>query len=203
MGDAADDFPATVCQVIVRHAPDFDETTLEVVDSRNGRFQSVRVTIVATGGAAVEPTVQRAEGHWPRAHGGMTMSDDAPIALHRLGYRPYLPVWEAMRELTDTRDENTADQFWLVEHEPVFTQGQAGKPEHLLMPGDIPVVNTDRGGQVTYHGPGQVVLYPLLDVRRGKIGVRDLVTALENAVIDVLDAYGVRGWAKPDAPGFT
>ena len=123
----------------------------------------------------------------------MTMSDDAPIALHRLGYRPYLPVWEAMRELTDTRDENTADQFWLVEHEPVFTQGQAGKPEHLLMPGDIPVVNTDRGGQVTYHGPGQVVLYPLLDVRRGKIGVRDLVTALENAVIDVLDAYGVRG----------
>ena len=131
----------------------------------------------------------------------MTMSDDAPIALHRLGYRPYLPVWEAMRELTDTRDENTADQFWLVEHEPVFTQGQAGKPEHLLMPGDIPVVNTDRGGQVTYHGPGQVVLYPLLDVRRGKIGVRDLVTALENAVIDVLDAYGVRGWAKSDAPG--
>jgi lipoyl(octanoyl) transferase len=131
----------------------------------------------------------------------MTMSDDAPIALHRLGHRPYLPVWEAMRELTDTRDENTADQFWLVEHEPVFTQGQAGKPEHLLMPGDIPVVNTDRGGQVTYHGPGQVVLYPLLDVRRGKIGVRDLVTALENAVIDVLDAYGVRGWAKPDAPG--
>ncbi|MCP1317209.1 lipoyl(octanoyl) transferase LipB [Halomonas sp. 707B3] len=129
------------------------------------------------------------------------MTHDAPIELHRLGHRPYLPVWESMRELTDTRDETTADQFWLVEHDPVFTQGQAGKPEHLLMPGAIPVVNTDRGGQVTYHGPGQVVLYPLLDVRRGKVGVRDLVSALENAVIAVLAEYGVSAWAKPDAPG--
>lgn len=129
------------------------------------------------------------------------MSHDAPIELHRLGHRAYLPVWEAMRELTDNRDEATADQFWLVEHDPVFTQGQAGKPEHLLMPGDIPVVNTDRGGQVTYHGPGQVVLYPLLDVRRGKIGVRDLVSAIENAVIAVLAEFDVSAWAKPDAPG--
>jgi len=124
-----------------------------------------------------------------------------PIRLHHLGRQPYLPVWEAMRSLTDTRDANTLDQFWLVEHDPVFTQGQAGKPEHLLLPGDIPVVHTDRGGQVTYHGPGQVVLYPLLDVRRGKIGVRDLVTALENAVIDVLSSYGVSARARPDAPG--
>lgn len=124
-----------------------------------------------------------------------------PIKLHHLGRQPYLPVWEAMRSLTDTRDANTPDQFWLVEHDPVFTQGQAGKPEHLLLPGDIPVVHTDRGGQVTYHGPGQVVLYPLLDVRRGKIGVRDLVTALENAVIDVLSSYGVSARARPDAPG--
>ena len=106
-----------------------------------------------------------------------------------------------MRALTDTRDSSTLDQFWLVEHDPVFTQGQAGKPEHLLLPGDIPVVHTDRGGQVTYHGPGQVVLYPLLDVRRGKIGVRDLVTALENAVIDVLSDHGVTARARPDAPG--
>nr|WP_217908873.1 lipoyl(octanoyl) transferase LipB [Halomonas maris] len=121
--------------------------------------------------------------------------------MHHLGRQPYLPVWEAMRSLTDTRDANTLDQFWLVEHDPVFTQGQAGKPEHLLLPGDIPVVHTDRGGQVTYHGPGQVVLYPLLDVRRGKIGVRDLVTALENAVIDVLSSYGVSARARPDAPG--
>lgn len=131
----------------------------------------------------------------------MTVESPAPIELHDLGHQAYLPVWEAMRTLTDTRDEQTPDQFWLVEHDPVFTQGQAGKPEHLLLPGDIPVVHVDRGGQVTYHGPGQVVLYPLLDVRRGKIGVRDLVTALENAVIDVLSSYGVSARARPDAPG--
>jgi lipoyl(octanoyl) transferase len=130
------------------------------------------------------------------------MADELlPIELHRLGRRHYHPVWEAMRELTDTRDVETPDQFWLVEHEPVFTQGQAGKPEHLLMPGDIPVVQTDRGGQVTYHGPGQVVLYPLVDVRRAKMGVRDLVTALENTVIDVLAGYNVMARARPDAPG--
>ncbi|WP_018917304.1 lipoyl(octanoyl) transferase LipB [Vreelandella zhanjiangensis] len=129
------------------------------------------------------------------------MSDDSPIELHRLGRRPYLPVWEAMRTLTDTRDSDTPDQFWLVEHDPVFTQGQAGKPEHLLMPGEIPVVQTDRGGQVTYHGPGQVVLYPLLDVRRAKIGVRELVSALENAVIALLADYDISAHARPDAPG--
>ncbi|SEF54972.1 lipoyl(octanoyl) transferase [Billgrantia desiderata] len=106
-----------------------------------------------------------------------------------------------MRELTDTRDEATADQLWLVEHDPVFTQGQAGKPEHLLMPGDIPVVQTDRGGQVTYHGPGQVVLYPLIDVKRCRLGVRDLVSALENAVIAVLAEQGIEARARPDAPG--
>jgi lipoyl(octanoyl) transferase len=131
----------------------------------------------------------------------VTVDSPAPIELHDLGHQAYLPVWEAMRALTDTRDAQTPDQFWLVEHDPVFTQGQAGKPEHLLLPGDIPVVHVDRGGQVTYHGPGQVVLYPLLDVRRGKIGVRDLVTALENAVIDVLSGYGVSARSRPDAPG--
>ncbi|GEN29357.1 octanoyltransferase [Halovibrio variabilis] len=129
------------------------------------------------------------------------MNDSVPIELHNLGRQAYVPVWEAMRALTDNRDPHTPDQFWLVEHDPVFTQGQAGKPEHLLMPGDIPVVHVDRGGQVTYHGPGQVVLYPLLDVRRGKIGVRHLVTALENAVIEVLSSYGVSARARPDAPG--
>lgn len=129
------------------------------------------------------------------------MSNMPPIELHCLGRKPYLPIWEAMRTLTDTRDSHTPDQFWLVEHDPVFTQGQAGKPEHLLMPGDIPVVQTDRGGQVTYHGPGQVVLYPLLDVRRSKIGVRDLVSALENAVIALLDSYGIKAYARSDAPG--
>lgn len=127
----------------------------------------------------------------------------APVAieLYRLGRRPYLPVWQAMRELTESRDARAADQFWLVEHEPVFTQGQAGRPEHVLMPGDIPVVQTDRGGQVTYHGPGQVVLYPLIDVRRAGLGVRALVTAMENAVIDVLAEYAVAARARSDAPG--
>ncbi|WP_299230771.1 lipoyl(octanoyl) transferase LipB [uncultured Halomonas sp.] len=132
------------------------------------------------------------------------MSDQAahpPIELHRLGRRPYEPVWCSMRELTDQRDAATPDQFWLVEHDPVFTQGKAGKPEHLLLPGDIPVVQTDRGGQVTYHGPGQVVLYPLIDVRRAGLGVRDLVTALEDAVITMLAEYGVEARARPDAPG--
>ena len=124
-----------------------------------------------------------------------------PIALSRLGRRPYQPVWQAMRELTDSRDAETDDQIWLVEHDPVFTQGQAGKPEHLLMPGDIPVVQTDRGGQVTYHGPGQLVLYPLLDVRRSRLGVRDLVSAIENAVIALLAEHGVSARARPEAPG--
>ncbi|MBB3189368.1 lipoyl(octanoyl) transferase LipB [Halomonas cerina] len=123
------------------------------------------------------------------------------LAVHRLGRQPYEPVWRAMRSLTDTRDATTPDQLWLVEHDPVFTQGQAGRPEHLLMPGDIPVVKTDRGGQVTYHGPGQVVLYPLLDVRRSRLGVRDLVSALEQAVIALLAEHGVNARARAEAPG--
>lgn len=121
--------------------------------------------------------------------------------MHRLGRRPYEPVWRAMRDLTDQRDASTSDQLWLVEHDPVFTQGRAGKPEHVLMPGDIPVVETDRGGQVTYHGPGQVVAYPLLDVRRAGLGVRELVNRLERAVIALLAELGVEAHARPDAPG--
>lgn len=124
-----------------------------------------------------------------------------PIRVFQLGRQSYFPVWQAMRALTDSRDADTQDQFWLVEHDPVFTQGQAGKQEHLLMPGDIPVVQTDRGGQVTYHGPGQLVLYPLLDVRRSKLGVRDLVSALEQAVVHVLADGGIEAHARPDAPG--
>ncbi|MFG6179032.1 lipoyl(octanoyl) transferase LipB [Halomonas sp. THAF12] len=124
-----------------------------------------------------------------------------PLQLHRLGRRPYEPVWQAMRELTDTRDASMPDQLWLVEHDPVFTQGRAGKPEHLLMPGDIPVVQSDRGGQVTYHGPGQVVLYPLLDVRRAGLGVRELVNALEDSAVALLAEYGIEAHARPDAPG--
>jgi lipoyl(octanoyl) transferase len=106
-----------------------------------------------------------------------------------------------MTEFTNTRTADTTDQLWLVEHPSVFTQGQAGKAEHLLFPGDIPVVQTDRGGQVTYHGPGQLVAYPLLDLRRLKIGVRDLVTSIEQTIVATLAQYEIEAYPKPDAPG--
>lgn len=106
-----------------------------------------------------------------------------------------------MRTFTDTRDEHTQDELWFTEHPPVFTQGQAGKPEHLLSPGDIPVVQTDRGGQVTYHGPGQMVAYPLLNLRRLHLGVRELVTQLEQSVVQCLARWGIEAAAKADAPG--
>ncbi|EHZ2654650.1 lipoyl(octanoyl) transferase LipB [Vibrio vulnificus] len=123
------------------------------------------------------------------------------LVVKRLGRRDYLPVWQAMHEFTDTRNEETPDEVWLVEHNPVFTQGQAGKAEHLLNTGDIPVVQSDRGGQVTYHGTGQLVAYFLINLRRKKLGVRDLVTTIENLVINTLKAYNIDSAARPDAPG--
>ena len=113
----------------------------------------------------------------------------------------YEPVWRDMQAFTDTRDENTPDELWLVQHPPVFTQGQAGKAEHVLTPGGIPVIQVDRGGQVTYHGPGQVVAYPLVDIRRKGIAVRDFVNRIEQAIIGVLADYGVRGERIAGAPG--
>jgi lipoyl(octanoyl) transferase len=112
-----------------------------------------------------------------------------------------MPIWQKMQEFTDTRDENTPDEIWLVEHESVFTQGQAGKDEHLLAPGDIEVIKVDRGGQVTYHGPGQQMMYVLFNLRRLKIGVRELVTWLEECIIESLAEYGIDAYAKADAPG--
>ena len=106
-----------------------------------------------------------------------------------------------MKAFTETRDESTQDEIWFLQHPPVFTQGQAGRPEHVLAPGDIPVVQASRGGQVTYHGPGQLVVYPLLDLRRRGIGVRQLVTLLENSMVELLAGQGVEAHAKPDAPG--
>jgi len=129
------------------------------------------------------------------------MSDQPPLLLRRLGRRDYEPVWRAMRAFTDGRGPGTPSELWLVEHPPVYTQGQAGRAEHLLAPGDIPVVQSDRGGQVTYHGPGQAVLYVLLDLRAAGLGVRALVTRLEQAVIDLLAEHGIRAAARPDAPG--
>ncbi|MDG4554970.1 MAG: lipoyl(octanoyl) transferase LipB [Candidatus Competibacter sp.] len=124
-----------------------------------------------------------------------------PLLFRGLGLRDYQPVFAAMRTFTEARDAATPDELWWVEHPPVFTQGLAGKAEHLLAPGDIPVVQVDRGGQVTYHGPGQVVVYCLLDVRRLGLSVRGLVTVLERSVIDLLAAHGIAGRARPDAPG--
>lgn len=124
-----------------------------------------------------------------------------PLGFRELGQVDYQPTWHAMQRFTDSRDANTPDEIWLLEHCPVFTQGQAGKAEHLLFPGDIPVVQVDRGGQVTYHGPGQLVAYLLLDVRRSGIGVRELVNRIERSLIDTLASYGVTANAKPDAPG--
>ncbi|SFM33364.1 lipoyl(octanoyl) transferase [Halopseudomonas yangmingensis] len=123
------------------------------------------------------------------------------LDVRRLGLVDYLPTLEAMRTYTAERDAETPDQIWLLQHPPVFTQGQAGKAEHLLAPGDIPVVQVERGGQVTYHGPGQLVGYVLLDLRRLGIGVRELVTALEQALVELLDSYGVKAAARADAPG--
>jgi lipoyl(octanoyl) transferase len=106
-----------------------------------------------------------------------------------------------MQQFTDRRDEATRDEIWLLEHPPVYTQGLNGKPEHVLAAGDIPVVQIDRGGQVTYHGPGQLVVYPLIDLRRHKLGVRELVTALENTVIETAATWDIKAIAKREAPG--
>jgi lipoyl(octanoyl) transferase len=121
--------------------------------------------------------------------------------MRDLGRQPYAPVWHAMQRFTDAREEATPDEVWLVEHDPVFTLGQAGKPEHVLAPGDIPVIHVDRGGQVTYHGPGQIVAYPLLDLRRLGIGVRDYVCKLEQAVIDTLAEWNIGAERQADMPG--
>jgi len=118
-----------------------------------------------------------------------------------LGLVEYQPTWDAMKKFTVERTPETRDEIWLVQHPPVYTQGLAGKPEHLLHRTDIPVVKIDRGGQITYHGPGQIVAYVLFDMRRWKIGVRDLVRLMEQAVIDLLAAYGVAAHGREDAPG--
>ena len=135
------------------------------------------------------------------AVGGPAASVPLAAVVRDLGRQPYAPVWRAMQRFTDARDEATADELWVVEHEPVFTLGQAGKPEHVLAPGEIPVLHVDRGGQVTYHGPGQLVVYPLLDLRRLKIGVREYVCRIEQAIIDTLDEWNIVAERQDGAPG--
>lgn len=123
------------------------------------------------------------------------------LIIRQLGMQPWAPVSLAMHQFTDQRNNDTPDEIWLVEHPPVFTQGQAGKSEHLLMPGNIPVMQSDRGGQVTYHGPGQQVMYVMVNLKRRKTGVRQLVTALEQTVVDTLAHFSVTASARADAPG--
>ncbi|WP_417533470.1 lipoyl(octanoyl) transferase LipB [Marinobacterium stanieri] len=130
----------------------------------------------------------------------MALSEELIIRTPE-GLQPYAPVWEKMQALTAGRDASTPDEIWLLQHEPVFTQGQAGKAEHLLSTGDIPVVQVDRGGQVTYHGPGQLIAYLMLDLRRRKLGVRDLVDIIEQSIVALLADLGVEAYPKPDAPG--
>lgn len=121
--------------------------------------------------------------------------------VSKLGLQPYLPVWQDMQRFTDQRNDATEDELWLLQHPPVYTLGKSGKTEHVLDSGDIPVVQSDRGGQVTYHGPGQIIVYTLLDLKRMHIGIRELVTRIENSVIALLDDYAVNACARHDAPG--
>jgi lipoyl(octanoyl) transferase len=123
------------------------------------------------------------------------------LKVRRLGRQPYAATWEAMSQFTNNRGPDTPDELWLLEHDPVFTQGQAGKAEHVLAPGDIPVVQVDRGGQVTYHGPGQIVGYPLIDLRRAGVGVRELVNKIEQSIIDTLGHWNIGAERLDGAPG--
>lgn len=130
-----------------------------------------------------------------------TISSSDSCGVRWLGTQDYLSCWRAMQDFTQKRNEKTIDEIWLIEHLPVFTQGQNGKAEHILNPGQIPVITTDRGGQITYHGPGQLMVYTLIDLKRKKLNVRELVTALEQSVIDLLIEYRISAFAKREAPG--
>ena len=125
----------------------------------------------------------------------------SPITVRNLGLQEYEPLWRAMQRFTDERNLETADEIWFTEHPPVFTLGLNASREHVLAAGDIPVVQIDRGGQVTYHGPGMLMIYPLIDLKRLGLGVRDLVTALEQSVVDLAASYGIDARARPEAPG--
>ncbi len=131
----------------------------------------------------------------------MSKHNDAPIVVRFLGRQDYVPLWHAMQNFTDARSEITRDEIWFTEHPPVFTMGLNASKEHLLAPGEIPVVQIDRGGQVTFHGPGQLMVYPLLDLRRIGMGVRTLVTALEQGVVDLAADYDIAAASRADAPG--
>lgn len=124
-----------------------------------------------------------------------------PTTIRELGVQPYEPIWQEMQRLTQERTDKTHDEIWVLEHLPVYTLGLNGKQEHLLNPGDIPVIQSDRGGQVTYHGPGQLIVYTLLDIKRRKLGIRQLVTLLEQSMVTALAQFGITATVNPQAPG--
>ncbi|GAB1265702.1 lipoyl(octanoyl) transferase LipB [Aurantivibrio infirmus] len=129
------------------------------------------------------------------------VNNEQALIIRDLGVEDYSKTWQAMTAFTNTRDADTLDELWLVQHSPVFTLGQAGKKEHIILPKDIPVVQCDRGGQVTYHGPGQLIAYSLLDLKRAKIGVRELVEKIEEVLIQTLSEYQIRAERQDGAPG--
>jgi len=123
------------------------------------------------------------------------------MIVRSLGRQEYEPLWRKMQRFTDERDAGTPDEIWYTEHPPVFTLGMNASRDHVIAPGDIPVIQVDRGGQVTYHGPGQLMIYPLIDLKRAKLGVRDLVTALEQCVVDLVGEFDIAAASRKDAPG--
>ncbi|MGK0272413.1 MAG: lipoyl(octanoyl) transferase [Cocleimonas sp.] len=130
-----------------------------------------------------------------------SLTDNQQLKIKQLGLADYQNVWQAMQDFTETRNKNTLDELWIVEHPPVFTLGRNGKPEHILQESSIPVIKVDRGGQVTYHGPGQIVIYFLLDLHRRKLGIRSLVTLIEDCIIELLTQFNVIANSDPKAPG--
>jgi hypothetical protein len=164
--------------------PGFDAASVEQRPSSGGKYLGLTLTVTATSREHARRAVPHAQ-HAPDGQGGAVAPPPAPggMLIRTLGRQPYAPTVDAMRAFTEARTDGTPDELWLVEHDPVYTQGLAGKAEHLLHAGGIPVVPTNRGGQVTYHGPGQVVAYPLVDLRRLGIYVKEYVYRLENAVI--------------------
>jgi lipoyl(octanoyl) transferase len=127
--------------------------------------------------------------------------ENRTIEIRSLGMQEYEPLWRDMQDFTNKRDSTTPDEIWFTEHPPVFTLGLSASREHLLAPGDIPTIQIDRGGQVSYHGPGQLMIYPLIDLKRARLGVRNLVTALEQSIVDLAAQYDIEARSRKDAPG--
>jgi len=202
MGDATEEMLEFALSTTEQYAPEFDRTTATLKASNKGRFQSVTVFITATGIEQLQGLHQTLVASKAIKMVIEPLQSSTPTLLIRhLGIIEYEAVWQAMSRFTDQRDDASQDELWLVQHPPVFTQGRAGKPEHLLNPGDIPVIQSDRGGQVTYHGPGQLILYPLIQLKRYDLSVRDLVSLLEDTVVEFLGDFDVTAYPKKDAPG--